>query len=217
MTNTFFTSDLHIGHKKVAGIRGFWDEDVVLDVMHGGILVPEAQPDAGEHARELARNWDAVVRPGDTVWVLGDISINGGQHALDWIEARPGIKRLIAGNHDPVHEQFRTAPKLLRHWMNYFESVQSSARLRFGDQSYLLSHFPYLSWGEGPERGGMEAARDVQWRLPDLGMPLLHGHTHGKERAHGHSYHVGVDAHDLQLVPQSTIFDWLTSLKAEAA
>lgn len=53
---TYFTSDPHFGHRKVAEIRGFDS--------------PE------EHDAALAANWRAVVRPGDKVWVLGDLAMS---------------------------------------------------------------------------------------------------------------------------------------------
>ncbi len=75
----------------------------------------------------------------------------------------------------------------------------------------LLSHFPYHR-----DRG---EARHTQWRLPNEGRWLLHGHTHGTERVTysvarlGESIHkktvreihVGVDAWDLTPVPLTTI------------
>jgi calcineurin-like phosphoesterase family protein len=214
MSDVWYTSDLHIGHRLVAGKRAFWDENNVTgDVGHGyDDPTYEAAPDPEEHDRTLAQNWDAVVKPDDQVWILGDISVSGKQHALDWIEQRPGIKHLVAGNHDPIHPQFRTAQKLLPHWNKYFETIQPFARRKIEGISFLLSHYPYMSWGDGPDRG---PARDEQYRLPDLGMPLLHGHTHGTEREHGSMFHVGLDAWDLQLVPQSTIQEWIHAKKEE--
>lgn len=82
MSNVFYTSDLHIGHRRVSELRGYGSTD-----QHDGVL---------------GWKWDSDVRPDDTVWILGDISINGGQHALDWIAERPGHKVLVAGNHDPA-------------------------------------------------------------------------------------------------------------------
>lgn len=205
--NIFYTSDVHIGHRKVAGIRGFWDEDNVIAT---GFGMPEALPDTHAHDEMLAENWDAVVRPGDTVYVLGDISING-DHALEWMDARPGHKVLIAGNHDPVNPMFRTAEAKFPRWMQTFDMIVPFMRKRLGGQNVLLSHFPYASYGEGPERGGAEESRHNQYRLPEMDLPLLHGHTHGKERGHENMFHVGVDAWDMQLVPQDTILTWLTT------
>lgn len=213
--NIFYTSDLHIGHRKVAGIRGFWDEDHVSDVPQvladGSIeTMPEALPDTDEHDRVLADNWDAVVHPEDTVYVLGDISINGGEHALEWMDRRPGNKILVAGNHDPVNPMFRTAEKAFPRWMQTFDMIVPFMRKRLEGQNVLLSHFPYESWGDGPERGGAETSRHNQYRLPEMDLPLLHGHTHGPERAHGSMFHVGVDAWNMQLVRQEVIQEWLT-------
>jgi len=200
MSDVWYTSDIHVGHRLVAGIRGF---NAVLD--------DEGKPspdDVAEHDRVLGANWDAVVKPGDQVYVLGDISINGGQHALDWIAARPGTKHLIAGNHDPVHPMDRRATKKTPHWLGYFETVQPFMRRKLGGQDLLLSHFPYASWGDGE---GREGSRYDQYRLPDLGAKLLHGHTHGTERGHGTMLHVGVDAWGLSPVPQQAVIDWMTT------
>jgi calcineurin-like phosphoesterase family protein len=58
----------------------------------------------------------------------------------------------------------------------------------------LLSHFPYFGDGEGsrdtPERYS-------QYRLPDMGEWLIHGHVHDPIRLRGKSIHVGVDAWNL--------------------
>ncbi len=219
MGNVFFTSDLHIGHKLVSGIRGFHDPNEKfyrrdgVEITGGwAVASGNATPDPDLHDAHIAANWDATVRPDDQVIILGDISINGGQHALDWIEARPGIKHLIAGNHDPVHPQDRRAPKKLPHWLKYFETIQPFARRKLNGHNFLLSHFPYASWGDGPER---EGSRFEQYRLPDMGMPLLHGHTHGQEREHGHMLHVGLDAWEFQLVPQQAVLEWLEQKESE--
>jgi calcineurin-like phosphoesterase family protein len=199
MSNVFYTSDLHIGHRLVAGLRGFWkDTSVPLD---------EREPDVEAHDAWIAQNWQQVVKPGDQVFVLGDISINGGQHALDWMDSVNGTKHLISGNHDPVHPQNRKSIKVMRHWLDSFETIQPFLRRKLEGKTVLLSHFPYESWGEGPNRPGV--SRMNQYRLPEMGDLLLHGHTHTQEVAHGKQYHVGLDAHDLQLVPQDTILEWV--------
>lgn len=207
MSEVWYTSDLHIGHRLVAGKRGFWNEDEVDDEGN-------CDPDTESHDRTIAENWDRVVGPKDTVWILGDISVNGKQYALDWIGERPGTRHLVTGNHDPVHPQYRTSQKAFPHWLYYFDTIQPFARRKLSGIDYLMSHYPYWSFGDGPER--TKPPRDEQYRLPDLGMPLLHGHTHGTEREHSSSFHVGLDAWDLQLVPQSVVHDWLLTLPKES-
>lgn len=204
MSEIFYTSDLHIGHRLVANIRGFTRETGFFSDIDGR---PECEPDTDAHDAWLAGLWDSVVRPDDQVYVLGDISINGGQHALDWIAERPGIKHLIAGNHDPVGPWDRRAAKLQRHWLGYFETIQPYLRRKLEGHNFLLSHFPY----PGLDRSGVEP-RYEQYRLPNLGLPLVHGHVHSDQKfEYPNQMHVGVDAWK-GLVPQQAVQDWLRSI-----
>ncbi|AYN58547.1 phosphoesterase [Arthrobacter phage Liebe] len=186
MANVFFTSDLHLGHALVAGLRGF--------------------DDVADHDAAIAENWRRVVGPKDIVWVLGDLAASSPSRALDLIRSLPGEKHLVLGNHDPAHPMHRDAYR--RQWPylagngGAFQSVAASARRRIQGQEVLLSHFPY-----DRDRG---ETRYAQWRLPDLGVPLLHGHTHGTERLSRSArstpeIHVGVDAWDLAPVPLETV------------
>ncbi len=56
------------------------------------------------HAARMAASWDALVEPGDTVLLPGDLSwartMSEVQGDLEWIGARPGRKLLLRGNHD---------------------------------------------------------------------------------------------------------------------
>ena len=57
-----------------------------------------------EHPKPLMRAWDAKVSPDDFVIVAGDISWATRPHEvaedLAWLDARPGRKILLRGNHD---------------------------------------------------------------------------------------------------------------------
>lgn len=168
MTAIWFTSDLHLGHRKVADIRGFGNE-------------------TDEHDGAIADNWTSVVRTDDQVWVLGDIAVSNPAAALELIDSLPGIKHLIAGNHDAVHPMHRDAHKWQAAYLAVFASVQPFARRKHAGRDVLLSHFPYSA--------DRDATRYPQWRLPDLGDLLLHGHTHSTERyTSPREIHVGVDA-----------------------
>lgn len=145
--NVWFTSDLHIGHRMVAELRGHTTET---------------------HDNILADNWDKLVKPADQVWVLGDISAGGSKSqrtALEWIATRPGAKHLIAGNHDGCAPMHRNSHKWLPVYMQAFESVAHAARRRHNGGNILLSHYPYGSpvmpstwepdeWRELPEYPG---------------------------------------------------------------
>lgn len=183
-----FTSDLHLGHEKVAGYRGF--------------------PSARAHDLALVDRWDSVVADTDKVYVLGDVTGSSREleHALDVLHALPGEKHLIAGNHDSCHPLNRNAAKALPKYLEAFASVQSAARFKGFGIDVLLSHFPYTR-----DRG--DETRYPQWRLPNLGEWLLHGHTHGTEKVSRYRHpwagvreiHVGLDAWELTPVPVATI------------
>ena len=188
MADVFFTSDLHLGHAFVARTRGF---DNVAD-----------------HDLAIEWAWTEAVRPGDHVWVLGDIAASSPAWALDVLGRLPGVKHLILGNHDRAHPMHRDAYRQQAQYLDVFASVQTAARRRIRGREVLLSHFPY-------DRD-RDTFRFAQWRLRDEGVALLHGHTHGTERLSLSArstpeIHVGVDAWGLAPVPLATVEDLLAS------
>lgn len=183
----YFTSDLHLGHRLVAGLRGY--EGRAID-----------------HDDRIRFGWEMRVGPKDDVWVLGDLAASSPTYALEFIATLPGRKHLVAGNHDRCHPMHRDAHNWQRRYLEVFDSVQPFARRRIDGRDVLLSHFPYTR-----DRG---EPRHVQWRLRDEGSWLLHGHTHGQERVTitppipgteflfgpAREIHVGVDARDMMPV-----------------
>lgn len=165
----WFTSDPHFGHRMVAEHRGFDDTE--------------------KHDAALVDRWTRRVRSDDVVWVLGDLAVSNPVKALEILSRLPGRKHLVAGNHDPIHPMHRNTGKWTERYFEVFETVQPFARAKWDGKYFLMSHFPYLK-----DRG---VPRYTQYRLPDEGMWLLHGHTHEKYRIEGHEIHVGVDAWDL--------------------
>lgn len=196
MTQRFFTSDLHIRHDLVVAERGFRVDGVTVD--------------HDEYERVLAANWDSRVRKNDIVYVLGDIAMNPRKGAFDWLDARPGRKILISGNHDEVAGFHSSAVNAQRVWLEHFDAIFDYLQIKFGDRRVLLSHYPYQ--GEGDRN--MED-RHTQFRLRDEGAPLLHGHTHSTGNpANGSMLHVGLDAWSLELVHEKTVQDWLDGVNA---
>lgn len=185
----FWTSDQHIGHKFVSDIRRFASVE--------------------EHDAHLADQWDSFVRPNDIVYVLGDISINPRRdNPFAWFQRRPGIKHLVMGNHDPVHPLFGSKALQAQQrpeWRETFATMNQHLRVSIGGYKVMLSHFPYHGEGDRnlPERYS-------EHRLRNVGMPLLHGHTHSIEQwSTGHQLHVGVDAWDFTPVSESEVLLWL--------
>ena len=173
----FFTADLHFGHRKVAALRGYLDVDM--------------------HDAHIRQHWFDRVTDNDIVYVLGDISMNMN-HGLDMMRDLPGRKRLIAGNHDMCHPRFTNAPAREVRYREVFEWVAPFGKVKIDGVEFLLSHYPY-NGDSGP------IDRDPQWRLPNFGRPLLHGHTHSNNAVtSGIEFHVGWDAWG-KLVPENLI------------
>lgn len=57
-----------------------------------------------DHAERLKRNWCGIIEKDDTVILPGDISwglkLNEAKFDLDWVDALPGYKVILKGNHD---------------------------------------------------------------------------------------------------------------------
>lgn len=57
-----------------------------------------------DYAARIKQNWERIVQPGDLVLIPGDISwamsLEDALKDLDWLDALPGDKLIIRGNHD---------------------------------------------------------------------------------------------------------------------
>ena len=115
MANTFLISDTHFGH---AGVCKFLRAD-------GDKLRPWEDPAEMDEAMIAA--WNAVVRPGDKVYHLGDVAI--GRKHIATISRCNGTKVLIKGNHDLFH---------LRDYAPHFKDIRASHVLA----GMLLTHIP---------------------------------------------------------------------------
>ena len=82
MENIYFTSDLHFGHNRdfIFGPRGFTNVQ--------------------DHDETIIKNWNALVQPNDTVYILGDIMLNDNVKGVRNFNRLNGTKFIILGNHD---------------------------------------------------------------------------------------------------------------------
>lgn len=188
MVTTWFTSDLHLGHRFLAELRGF------------------SSPD--EHDEVILGHLTAAVRPGDTLWILGDLSSGRSEaeeRALRLVhEHLPGItKHLVPGNHDSCHPLFRNAYKRQRRFLEVFDSVQAFQKMRWDGEDVYLSHFPR----PGQDHVGMPS------RYDDLRLTvpyLIHGHLHSTFPITGRGQvDVGVEGWGLKPVPQEILLETL--------
>jgi len=192
---TWYTSDLHLGHAK--------------------IIEYSRRPykNIAEHDRALVDNWNDRVGKDDTVWVLGDMTIDGGmKRGFEALPRLRGHKRLVSGNHDRCWAGKSDAVRWIPQYLQAgWEIVTPFARAKLGPCKVNLSHFPYIGDHTSDDRFD-------QWRLRPSATPLLHGHTHSRERVNLKlvgtvQIQVGVDAwdyapvsgHVLQALLESTL------------
>jgi len=165
MSNIFFTSDTHFGHANVIKYskRPFTDVDAMREAM--------------------IANWNAIVRPGDLVYHLGDFAFTPADEAVRIAKRLTGQKCLVYGNHD---KRLRKDQGFGAQWA----WCKDMADVKVGDQRIVLCHYAMLTWNQS-HRGA--------WQL--------HGHSHGSLSPDPRSLRVdvGVDCWDYQPVAFETL------------
>jgi len=154
--NTFFTADTHFGHRR--------------------ILEYCKRPFATvyEMDKALVANWNRVVKPGDTIYHLGDVAFCcTSKYYSDIFFQLNGTKHLILGNHDKLAE------KHIAMYPTAWASVQQMKEIDIADQKIVMCHYPMRTWHHS-YRG--------TWQL--------YGHVHGTFPDYGKSTDVGVDCWD---------------------
>lgn len=152
------------------------------------------------------------VGPKDTFYILGDIAMGDKKVSLECVDRLPGYKIFVPGNHDVIFEG-ETEARRKRFADMYAEVVDvvvpwfPEVNITLGPtkQPFAISHFPYE--GDSHDKG-----RYDEWRPKDSNLPLLHGHTHSKEKVSWSGkgtlqIHVGVDAWDFYPVSDRQIID----------
>lgn len=163
MSRIFMSSDLHFGHDRmfIWGPRGFESSQ--------------------EHDEMIIRNWNSIVGPEDTVYVLGDLMLGDNDYGKCCVERLNGHIKLIRGNHDSNkrwNEVYPTIPNI--------ELVGWADVINYCKYHFYLSHFPTLT-------GNLEKESLHQMIL------CLHGHTHSKDKFYEdrpYIYNVALDANN---------------------
>lgn len=118
MSDVYFTSDLHFGHKRMLEFRPFDS----VEAMDGALI----------------ERWNSRVTNGDRIYIIGDLSFHRADRTAEIIDQLNGQKHLVEGNHD----------KLLRKLADKFESYQPYKELRVGDQRLVLFHYALRTWNQ---------------------------------------------------------------------
>lgn len=105
----YVISDLHFGHESCAKRRGFGSID--------------------DHDETIIERWNSVVNKRDTVWILGDLTMEKTIH-YPLLNRLKGIKNVVLGNHDlPQH-----VPELQK----YVNKIAGAVDMK----GCLLTHVP---------------------------------------------------------------------------
>lgn len=170
----FFTSDTHFGHQN--------------------ILQYAQRPfsNTKEMDETLIANWNRVVKPGDTVFHLGDFAFGEIPVIKKLVEQLNGNIILIRGNHDRKPEKLAEV----------FHELHEQLTIVVAGQRVLLNHYPFLCYN-----GTYSACRPT-WQL--------FGHLHLKPGGSGadfervvhcfpYQYDVGVDLNNYAPVSWQTV------------
>lgn len=168
----YLTSDLHFNHNRefIWKARGFTSVQ--------------------EMNEEIIKRHNALVRPDDDVYILGDSSLGGGDEQIlaankALIEQLNGKLHIIRGNHDTDR---RVA--MYKNCKNVVGPILYADMIHYKGYHFYLSHFPTLT-------GNLEKESLKQCTCN------LFGHTHQTTNFHmdmPYLYHVGVDSHDCKPV-----------------
>jgi calcineurin-like phosphoesterase family protein len=169
----FFTADLHLGHARV------------LEYSHRPFRTVEEMDEA------LVANWNAVVQPNDTVYLLGDVSFHRPEKTLSLLSRLQGSIGLVLGNHDK-----KLKPEALRRFTFvkdlYTVKVEDPEVVgrSSGIQRIVLCHYALRVW---------QASHYGAWSL--------YGHSHGSlsDDPHAKAFDVGVDSHDYRPISYARV------------
>lgn len=168
----YLTSDLHFNHNRefIWKARGFTSVQ--------------------EMNEKIIERHNALVRPDDDVYILGDSSLGGGDEQIlaankALIEQLNGKLHIIRGNHDTDRRV-----TMYKNCKNVIGPVLYADMIHYKGYHFYLSHFPTLT-------GNLEKESLKQCTCN------LFGHTHQTTNFHmdmPYMYHVGVDSHDCKPV-----------------
>lgn len=161
MSKVFFTSDMHYGHANVIKYANRPFKNV--DEMDQTMIV----------------QWNAVVKPSDTVYVIGDVSFyKDVNRTIGIISALPGQKWLVFGNHDKNLRKEKRFLDLFVKAVDLLEIKVPDVDGHGGNQPITLCHYAMKVWNKS-----------------HFGSWQLYGHSHGSlpDDPRSLSFDVGVD------------------------
>jgi len=148
MTQVYFNSDLHLGHRRVLE---FHDEFRTKCL---GVTTIE------QHDELIFDLWIDKVTKRDIIYILGDVGYD-----LDRLKKLPGRKRLLLGNHD-----VSTAAE----YLEVFDDIIGPVRYK----KHWLSHFPIHEselYGKSVIHGHTHSTGEADKRYVNLSVEMTRG------------------------------------------
>lgn len=170
----WFTADLHLGHRNI------------IEHCHRPWATVEEMDEA------LIWNWNRLVKPGDSVYVLGDIAMCKLDRAVELVSQLQGQKFLIVGNHDKGLTRKKAFTDLFV-WVKDLYCVKiADPEAHGGKRRIVLCHYAMRTW-----------------HCQHYGTWHLYGHSHGTLPVDPHSLSadVGVDAQGYSPVSYENVKD----------
>lgn len=158
MKNTWFISDTHFGHANIIKYSNR----------------PYSHVDEMNEA--LIQNWNALVKPDDIIYHLGDFAFMQWRDFSQMVWKLNGHIQFIRGNHDKMIDQHEV--ELLR--SGKIETIQNYLEIKPAGQMIVLFHYGQRVWNKSHH-----------------GSIHLYGHSHGSLPPHGKSVDVGVDCKEI--------------------
>lgn len=105
---------------------------------HGNIIRFDNRPfpTVDEMDKALIDNWNSVVEPGDTTFILGDFCWQKEARWIEILDQLKGNKQLILGNHDIKNMSSKLRSK--------FQDVKDYKEITDDGRHVIMSHYPLL-------------------------------------------------------------------------
>ena len=181
MEKIWFTSDLHLCHNRefIWKKRGFDNID--------------------EMNKAIVHNWNSIVGPDDTVYVLGDVMLKNPEEGIELLKSLHGHIKIVLGNHDTDEREalYKTCQNV--------ESVSLAERINYKGYRFFCTHYPCNT--ANLEKESLKKC-----------ILNLYGHTHQKSNFYEdipYMYHVGVDSHNCTPVSIDDIIEEMENKVAE--
>ena len=154
------TADLHLDHKNIIKycLRPF----KTINEMNWTII----------------SNINSIVKPDDTLYILGDFALGKKKKVAYWISLINGYKILILGNHDRQFLQREFKSQKLQHFIDLgFDEVYGKMIIL---NNMILVHVPIFIKGKITLNVGVDKWNFYPIPLPSDKDLILCGHVHEK-------------------------------------